>query len=56
MKVSLHINGKLVIRLEPENEIEALITEKMLGAAEKGQPVQLSTHVDGDCIEIAVSQ
>lgn len=55
MKVSLHINGKLVIRLEPENEIEALIVSKMRVASDKGQAFEISSNADG-AIEVAVSQ
>lgn len=55
MKVSLHVNGSLVIRLEPESDIERHIAAEMVAAAAKGRLIRLSAATD-DALEVAVEQ
>lgn len=54
MKHEIRVNGRLVLEITPESDIEKLVTAKMSAAASKGKAVTLSQV--GDKIQIAVEE
>lgn len=56
MKIELHVNGKLNVRLFPETTIEQTVLREMAGAAEKGRAVSLHTADDNETVIVSVEQ
>ena len=46
MKVELRINGSLILRMQPETDIERLVLTEMAAGAERGKKVLLADAQD----------
>jgi hypothetical protein len=44
MKVEIHVNGSLVLELQPETDIERMVLAEMAAGADRGKKVSLSQN------------
>lgn len=55
MKVEIHVNGSLVLELQPETDIERMVLSEMAAGADRGKKVTLFNDEHG-AVKVAVEK